>query len=480
MSFRINTNVVAMNSLRMLTATNVDAARSMTRLSTGLRINNAADDPAGLISSESFRAQIAGLDQAIRNNQDAMNYAKTAEGALSEVNKLLTDARALAVAAANSATLTESQRQANQAQLNSILSSINRIASDTQYGSKRILDGSAGVNAVSTSGANVAGMSFSGVFNGRAVTGSSAVTVQVTTAATKAAVAANRTFATATTTMTNAGSFTINGVSFTVSTTDTIQDVVARIQNASHQTGVTASWAAGGAVALTSVGFGTEAKVQLVDTNAVILNAAGASSAAGTNAVATVTIDPDGSGSGAAETVTFDKGQGLVLRDASGNSIALTEAGNLTTAAAAMGQIFTGSSTFQIGANAHQTTSLSLGNFAASELGKHVVASKDLSHASLLSQADATEAIQLIDKAIGDVAASRGDIGNFVRNVLESNTRALGIARENLSASESAVRDVDVAAEMTQFTKLQILQQSGLAMLAQANTFNQSVLALLR
>jgi flagellin len=469
-----------MNALRNLGMTNTEFGRTVSRLSTGLRINSAADDPAGLIISESFRAQIVGLDQAIRNNQDAINYAKTAEGALDEVNKLLREARALAIASANAAALTDSQQQANQAQLNSIISSINRIASDTQFGTKRILDGSAGVNAVSTSGANVAGMSFSGVFNGRAVTGSSAVTVQVTTAATKAAVAANRTFATATTTMTNAGSFTINGVSFTVSTTDTIQDVVARIQNASHQTGVTASWAAGGAVALTSVGFGTEAKVQLVDTNAVILNAAGASSAAGTNAVATVTIDPDGSGSGAAETVTFDKGQGLVLRDASGNSIALTEAGNLTTAAAAMGQIFTGSSTFQIGANAHQTTSLSLRNMAASELGRDVVASSNLSNASLLTQADATDAIRIIDKAIEDTTVARGDIGNFIRNVLESNTRSLGIARENLSATESGIRDIDVAAEMTSFTRLQILQQSGLAVLAQANAAPQSVLALLR
>ena len=98
MSFRVNTNVNAMNALRNLGVNSADLSRSINRLSTGLRINNAADDPAGLIASESFRAQITGIDQAVRNSQDAINYAKTAEGAQDEVNRLLRDARALSVA----------------------------------------------------------------------------------------------------------------------------------------------------------------------------------------------------------------------------------------------------------------------------------------------------------------------------------------------------------------------------------------------
>src|SRR5688572_23173199 len=128
MSFRVNTNVAAMNALRNVGATNMEFAKSIARLSTGLRINSAADDPAGLIISENFRAQIAGIDQAIRNSQDAVNYAKTAEGALDEVNRLLRDARALAVAAGNSATLSDEQNQANQRQMSSIVASISRIS----------------------------------------------------------------------------------------------------------------------------------------------------------------------------------------------------------------------------------------------------------------------------------------------------------------------------------------------------------------
>ncbi|HRK23093.1 MAG TPA: flagellin, partial [Fimbriimonadaceae bacterium] len=99
MSFRVNTNVNAMNALRNVGMTGMELGRSISKLSTGLRITSAADDPAGLIISENFRAQISGIDQAIRNNQDAVNYAKTAEGALDEVNRLLRDARTLAVAA---------------------------------------------------------------------------------------------------------------------------------------------------------------------------------------------------------------------------------------------------------------------------------------------------------------------------------------------------------------------------------------------
>src|SRR5262245_48195255 len=117
MSFRVNTNIEAMGALRNLGQTGYEYSKSISRLSTGLRISSAADDPAGLIISENFRAQIGGLEQALRNNQDAVNYAKTAEGALDEVNKLLRDARALAVASGNSGTLSSEQLQANQSQL---------------------------------------------------------------------------------------------------------------------------------------------------------------------------------------------------------------------------------------------------------------------------------------------------------------------------------------------------------------------------
>lgn len=479
MSFRVNTNIVAMNALRNLGVSGTELGQSINRLSTGLRINSAADDPAGLIASEIFRAQIGGLDQAIKNNQDAVNYAKTAEGALDEVNRLLRDARALAVASANTGTLTDAQAQANQNQLISIAESITRIANQTQFGTKRLLDGSAGVVASITSGANVSGISFTGNFNGAAITTNSIVTMQVTTAATKATVTGSRTFAAATTTV-NAGSFTINGLTFSTSNTDTIADVVARINNSSSSTGVSASWTAGAGVVLTQSNYGSNARVDFSDSTGVLLSAAGTLASVGTDSVATVVIDSNGTTAGGLATVTFDKGKGLVLRDSAGNSLSLTENGNLTTALTAIGQLTVGSAQFQIGANVGQTINLALGNFSAAQLGSTAVSGKNMSNLDLTSVTGANEALQVIDAAITQVSESRGAIGSFQRNAIDSNIRSLGIAKENLAASESQMRDTDVAAEMTNFTRLQILQQAGMAVLAQANSAPQAVLALLR
>lgn len=468
-----------MTSLRILGNTGKQYSDSMTKLSTGLRINNAGDDPAGLIVSESFRAQIAGLDQAIRNNQDATNYSKTAEAALDEVNRLLRDARTLAVASGNAATLDDTQRQANQTQMQSIIQSITRIAQTTAFGTKKLLDGSSGTQAISTSAANVSNMNFSGVFNGSAVTQNSAVTVSVTTQATRASVVTTKTHALPTTTV-SAGAFSINGVSFTTNSSDTIEGVVAKINQASVQTGVTASWTAGGAVTLTSKGFGSNSVVDLVDSVGVLQTAAGATSSTGVNAAANVTIDLNGATAGGLTTVAFTSGTGLSLKDNYGNTINLTENGNLAAAAAAWGQITAGNATFQIGGNANETTNLSLGNFAATELGQGVVSGKTLNDIDIMSSAGATEALTLIDKSIQDISTARGRIGNFMRNILDSNVRSLAIQRENLASSESSIRDIDVAMEMTNMTKLQILQQSGLAMLAQANQAPQAVLSLLR
>lgn len=488
MSLRINTNVSAMNAYRNVSQTSDSYSKSMTRLSTGLRINDASDDPAGLIISEKFRAQISGIETAITNSQDAVNYAKTAEGALGEVNTLLRDARSLAVASANTGTLTAAQIQANQNQLNSIISSINRIATNTQFGTKKLLDGSSGVSASVTNSTAIKSVSIGGSLNGSSVVNNSAVQVQVTTAAThgvlnaagmteNAIVAADQaTYLAAA--VGSAGSFTINGETFNVSATDTWGGVIDKINQASGRTGVIADSeyiAGSGSIRLTTNSYGANAKINLSDANGIILDLAGTTSAAGVNAVATVTAGTAGAG-GTSLATTFTGGasgaSGLDLTDADGNKIILTEAGNALSTYAGAAQLLVGNSNFQIGANAGQTASLSIGNFSASTLG---VSSLDLT-----SGTGASAALTAIDSAIDKVTKARGDIGSFQRNVLESNIRSLGISKENLSATESTIRDTDVAQEMTNFTKLQILQQAGMSMLAQANTAPQSVLSLLK
>lgn len=462
MSFRINTNINAMNTFRNLNMTNADMSRSITRLSTGLRINSGADDPSGLIASEGYRAQIGSIDAALRNNQDAINLAKTAEGGLDEVSRLLREARALAVTNGNS-TLDATQKQANQTQLNNIISSITRVSQTTAFGTKKLLDGSAGTQAGVVNAARVARTSFSGTFNGSSINASGAVNVTVTTQAERATLTGSKNTLTAATDLVGAGSFSLNGTVFTTTSATTRDQLLQMVNAASEETGITAAIGTN-AFVFTSTAYGSDAKINLVDSNGIVQSAASAASDTGVDGVADVTLG--------ATTVTFNKGKGLQLKDADGNLIELTSAGNLTAGAQnGVVQVNVGASSFQIGANANQTANLSLGNFNAASLG---ISSLDITGSTT------TTALNAIDAAIQSVANSRATIGSFTRNTLESNVRALGVAKENLSATESALREIDVAEEMTQYTKLQILAQSGLSMLAQANSAPQSVLSLLR
>ncbi len=468
-----------MNALRNLSLTGLEFSKSVNRLSTGLRIVSGADDPAGLIVSENFRAQIAGLDQAMQNNQDAVNYAKTAEGALDEVNRLLNDARKLAVAAGNTGTLDAAAIQANQDQLRSIVDSINRIATQTQFGKKKLLDGSAGIVSTVTNATNYAAINIGGTFGGFTVNASGTITVQVTTAATRATITGSVDLsASGLNTIIGAGTFVVNGYTFQTDGTESLQSLLNRFNNSSGQTGVTFNFN-GTNVVMKSNGYGSNATISFTDT-AGRLNAAGNATAAGVDAIATVTVTTTNGATSATFTGGRNGDSGLRLTDTYGNSVLLTEAGNATGAAAAVGRIEAGAAQFQIGANAGQTANLSLAAMLASSLGDDVVSGENLSTVKLDSASNADNALKVIDRAIEQVAELRGDIGNFQRNVLESNLRSLGVTRENLAATESSIRDVDVASEITNYTKLQILQQTGLAVLAQANSAPSAVLALLR
>lgn len=469
MSFRINTNTLAMTALRSLNNANGESSKVMARLSSGLRINSAADDPAGLQISEGFRAQIDGLGQATKNSQDAVNFAKTAEGALDEVNNLLRDARTLAVANSNDATLSSSQKQANQSQLNSILALIDRISQNTAYGSKKLLDGSAGVTAAVVTGTRLSGVSIGGQVGTNALTADQTLTVTTVGTAAKATVAGAA--AVAGTAVGASGNLTINNVTFKVDASMTNQQMIDAINARSSDTGVTAS-ISGGNFTLTANKYGTAGNNIVVtnDTAGIGFAAAGTRNlAAGANITsATVTSSAGGF---ASTTLTADTNDQNIWRDSQGNVFKLTDVA-LATAGAATIAIKAGNAQFQVGANGGQTANLSLSSTAASTLG--------VSGLDITSTSGASAALTAIDSAISTVATQRGNIGSFVRNTLESNIRSLGVAKENLSAANSAIRDADISEEMTRYTQLQILQQTGMSMLAQANSSSQAVLSLLR
>jgi flagellin len=493
MSLRINTNMSALNALRNVERASDGFGRSIEKLASGLRINRGADDPAGLIRSEDLRAQIAGLEQAIANSQDATNLIKTAEGALEEVHNLLRSMRQLAVASGNTGTNDLTALQANQNQIASAIDSINRISAQTQFGTKKLLDGTAGTTAVVTDFTRVGGLFFGGSVFGSVggaasqdyAIGTGTITINVTTAATRAQLTGNRDYASAAAIIQTSASVVINGVSFTTQAgTTTLQSFVDQINSQTSVTGVVAELVPNGTnlnVRLRAVEYGANFSVTVNDAQAILHNAATTASNTGVNAEATVSVmNIDGG----VVTVLFTGGKargdsGLRLTDAKGNVILLNEAGNAA-GAAAVGRTNKGQLEFQIGANAGQVARFSINNMRADKLGTGVVAGKSLKDVDVTKTGGAEEALKIIDAAIQQVSKLRGDMGAFQKNVLESNMRSLAVAKENLTATESAIRDTNFAEEISRFTKFQILQQAGMSVLGQANFAPQAVLQLIR
>lgn len=483
MGLRINTNVSALRALRNLDGTQSGMTTSIGRLSSGMRINTAADDPAGLIISEGMRSQLRGLAQAVRNSQDAVNMSKTAEAALDEVQRLLRDIRALAVHSANTAVVDAPTLQANQTQVRSTIQSINRIAEQTQFGNKKLLDGSAGVMANVTAVSDITSIYMGGTFAGESIQ-SGAITMARVTQATRASVALGGSFASANTIVTTTGSFVINGYSFASNGTETVQTLVSKINAMAATTGVSAQISGAGPVSivLNQNTYGSQHSINYFDPSNILHNA-GSASSTGIDAVYDVTVTT----TAGVTTVPFTGGRGpkesgLRLTDTYGNSIMLSEDGNatLTGTATVVGQITAGSVLFQIGANTGQSVQFALPVIFTNRLGTNAVAGRTLADLDVTTQQGAQDAMRIIDDAIQQLAQMRGELGSFQTNFLDSTVRSLTIAQENLTATESQIRDADMAMEITEFTRLQILNQSGMAVLAQANQIPQGVLQLLQ
>ncbi|MCS6829879.1 MAG: flagellin [bacterium] len=492
MSLRINTNITAMNAMRALTGTSEAFARSIERLSSGMRINRGADDPAGLIISENLRAQMVGMSQAVSNAQDAANLLKTAEGGLDEIHNLLRTMRQLAVHASNTGVNDLTALQADQTQIRSALESLNRIAEQTQFGTKKLLDGSAGISAQVTDTARLAGIFIGNTFN-NVIVQSGDVTITVNTAATRAQVTGTATYASVNASISTVGGGTngaggtvvINGQSITVSGNDTVQTLIDRINALTSVTGVGAMFSAGngsGVIVLRQVNYGANFSVQANQSATLLFSSGTSSSSTGVDAVVTVQVTTSAGVTSALFTGGRASGDsGLKVKDAYGNTLLLTEAGNSTAITNARVAVVSAQSlVFQIGSNSGQTARVALSDVRASQLGTTTVAGMSLNSIDVTTLQGAQDAIKIIDEAISQVSQLRGSIGAFQKNVLESTMRSLNIARENLSASESAIRDTNVADEIMNYTKLQILQQAGMAVLAQANAAPQMVLSLLR
>ncbi len=468
MSLVIANNVTSLNAQNNLNRATSGLARSIERLSSGLKVNRGADGAAALVISEKQRAQIAGLKQAVDNTEKAVALVQTAEGALNEINSLLVKVRSLALDSANSGVNDDDALAANQAEIDNALDTINRIANNTQFGTKKLLDGSAGLS-VTTTDSDVTYISSTSQTTG----GSYAVAI--TTAAERANVqngtaqtgnlAANETL-------------TINGVAVTLNAGLSQAQVISRINEFTGQTGVVAE-DNGGNTRLYTQQFGSAASISVQSDVA----AAATSSGFGTTAVTDSGVNVAGTIGGAAAT-----GVGNVLTSSTGPATGLkVQIANATTIASATGAQGNANVTdqalvFQIGANQNQTARVAIARVNPTSLGVGVAGNQftNLNEISVTNASSAQDAIGVIDAAVDQITNIRGELGAFQGNTLESTANNLRTTLENTINAESVIRDTDFAEEIANFTKQQVLVQAGTSVLSNANQTSQLVLSLLR
>jgi flagellin len=450
---RINNNLMAMNTHRQLGINSNAGAKSIEKLSSGYRINRAGDDAAGLAISEKMRGQIRGLNQASRNSQDAISLVQTAEGALNETQAILQRMRELAVQSAND-TNVDTDRSAIQNEIDQLTTEIDRIGNTTEFNTRKLLNGASGATSSNTT--DVSNVSITG--------NTTAGTYTVDASAATLAAYGNVDLAgvtTATDTL-GAGTVTVNGFDIAVTATDTYQDLADNINN--NVTGVTAYFdTTDNTFNVRTNDVGASNSVTISESVAGVLAGTTADLTGGTTGTATNASGLAAIGGG---TMLYD-GNSVTVSGGTADGLSFDLKGTAADATITVN----GSLSMQIGANEGQDMSVSLGDMRASALG---INSIDIS-----SSTTAKAAITTINDAITSVSTERAKLG-AVQNRLEHTIKNLDTSSENLQASESRIRDVDMAKEMMEFTKNNILQQAAQSMLAQANQAPQGVLQLLR
>jgi flagellin len=477
MGLYINTNVASLNAQRNLTNSTSSLSRSFQRLSSGLRINGAKDDAAGLAISNRLTAQIRGLNQAVRNTNDGISLAQTAEGALGETQNILQRVRELSVQSAND-TNSASDRESLQAEVEQLTAEINRIGETTTFNNNKILDGSflgasfhVGANSRETITVNVA--------DGRATSLGRQARNDGTVVSAGVSIAS--------------GSLAVNGVSIrgTVAADDTVSTTLndgsavakaAAINDSTKFTGVRAI--------VNKSEDGNNADI----TNGV-LNSVDFIKVNG-ETITGITIqngDADDTLVNAINAVTDKTGVIASLNDASQLVLTAQDGRNIevtasTVAAASItglnSEVTGGSITLQAERQVtinNGTANINAGTGFGTGQGEFIYGvnnANTVSTIDITSREGANLAIDIADVAIGQVSSIRADLG-AVQNRLESTINNLNATAENLSAERSRILDADFASETAQFTRNQIIQQAGVSVLAQANQQPQVALSLL-
>ncbi|MEM6854579.1 MAG: flagellin [Planctomycetota bacterium] len=495
---RINTNVTSLLGQRVLGEQNRSLNTSLERLSTGLRINRGGDDPAGLIASEALRSQQASITSAIGNAERAEQVVNVAEGGLQEVNNLLLEVQSLVGQSANDAGLSLEEKEANQLQIDSILQTIDRISETTSFQGTKLLNGTYDFNVESQAATvNDIQVNAAKLANGD----TRDVKVLVTQSAQNAgfflstAGALDLSAADASFTFDLAGTGGSRQFSFASGTS--VADIASTINTFTDITGVSAT-ASGTGVKILSTGLGSN---QFVSVD--IKDDAGQAGSV-LNLSSTASLQASTAGGTAFSAVSNplrDEGQDI---GATVNGVAATTNGanaklstdfldveiELTTAGAqALGTISAatitgGGANFNLGANVDigNQVSIGIGSVATRNLGSQTngfLSSLASGQDKNVVDGDLAEAQKVVNDAISEVSTLRGRLGAFQKNTVGSTIRSLGVALENTSAAESAIRDTDFAAETAELTRSQILVQASTNALGIANSQPQNVLALL-
>ena len=508
MSQVINTNVLSLNAQRNLARTQGDLATSLQRLSSGLRINSAKDDAAGLAISERFTTQIRGLNQAIRNANDGISLAQTAEGALTEVTNNLQRIRELAVQAAN-ATNSPSDRKALDEEVQQRLAEIERIATQTTFNDQRLLDGTFG-NAAFQVGANV-GQTISVTLNTSMRTISIGKTADYVGGASveydpekdlgRQGLGVNDQALAG-------GQLTIavgNGSAVEIKAS-VEENGAAGLTQASAYAKVKAINASGVSGLTATAETTVEFEFTAVEAAAYHLTINGQAIFSGqdfstSNLSGQALVEAINANSGATGvTARFDSGNGTVTLSASdGRDIIINQKDGANGSATGLGGAVadannTANSTLDLeGVAADQVArgtirltaaeQIVIGGTAPEQIGytatTYALGATALNTASVTTVGNANTTITRVDAALQAVSSLRSQFG-AIQNRFESTIANLQSAVENLSAARSRIQDADFAAETAALTRAQILQQAGTAILAQANAAPQSVLALLR
>ncbi|ADJ29045.1 flagellin [Nitrosococcus watsonii] len=481
----INTNIASLNAQRNLNSSQNALQTSMERLSSGLRINNAKDDAAGLAITERMTSQIRGLAQAGRNANDAISVTQTAEGGLKESSNILQRMRELAVQSAND-TNSDADRANLQKEVSQLQKELNRLADSTTFNGKNLLDGSftgqkfqIGANANESIGFSIN--------SARATTLGEQLGKGIANAGTGLAVATDTTGGNTVA----AQNITVNGStgskSVALTGNESAKAIADLVNGQSGATGVTAS-------AQTSVKLDNVADDGTVS---FTLQSSGGSAAQISAGVTTtdVTNLADAINAQSAETgvtaTLSENRDSITLENAQGEDILISEANNTGASGNAFnvggvtvedtggddsivvgGQVsFQSDKSFTVTSDDGTNTVVGAGGVTS--------ALSSVAQIDLSTQDGSNSALSVIDKALGSIATQRADLG-ALQNRFESTISNLENVSENTSAARSRIQDADFAAETAEMTRNKILQQAGTAMLAQANAQPQGVLSLLR